>query len=94
MYNPTTRITGSDPCNGSTLCQRAGSTQSLTLAVVPSSHLQKGLSCGTSAGDALLVDLTEVSDAALVGAGSHTLPIHRGPAKQSRLRDGKLLHDA
>lgn len=60
----------------------------------PSSHLQNSLNRGTSAGDALLVDLTEVSDAALVGAGSHALPVHRVPAEQCRLRDRKLLHDA
>ncbi len=59
-----------------------------------SSLLLKDLKCNTSAGDALLVDLTEMSDAALVGASSHTLPVHRVPAKQSRLRDGKLLHNA
>lgn len=68
--------------------------QFTTLVFKPSSRSQKDLKCGTSAGDALLVDLAEVSDAALVGAGSHALPIHRVPAEQSRLRDGELLHDS
>ena len=48
----------------------------------------------TSAGDALLVDLAQVSDAALVGAGAHALPVHGVPPEQGRLGDGKLLHDA
>lgn len=49
--------------------------------------------CCTSAGDALLVDLAEVSHAAVVGAGSNALTVHRVPAEQGRLRNGKLLHD-
>lgn len=49
--------------------------------------------CCTSAGDALLVDLAEVSHAAVVGAGSNALTVHRVPTEQGCLRNGKLLHD-
>lgn len=54
----------------------------------------KGLNHRTSAGDALLVDLAEVSHAALVGSRPHALPVHRVPPEQSGLGDGELLHDA
>lgn len=74
--------------------KHCSSLQLKPLRASPSSHLQNSLNRSTSAGDALLVDLTEVSDAALVGAGSHALPVHRVPAEQCRLRDRKLLHDA
>lgn len=47
----------------------------------------------TSAGDTLLVDLAQVGDTSLVGAGSHALTVHGVPAEQSGLRDRKLLHD-
>lgn len=50
--------------------------------------------CSTSAGDALLVDLAQVGDAAVVGAGPHALPVHGVPAEQRGLGDGELLHDA
>lgn len=47
----------------------------------------------TSTGDALLVDFTQMSHAALVGARPGTLAVHRRPGQQRCLGDGKLLQD-
>lgn len=48
----------------------------------------------TSTGDALLVDLAQVSHTALVWTRPRALPVHRRPRQERCLWDSKLLQDA